>query len=322
MVPDPEMFGMKRRRFFILLRGVKTPLKKRVLNYSLLLFSQRLIKKNWEGQSLLDPQIFADAQYEPLVSAMMTRCLFAVFSNEQIIYSQAKDFNETGDFHAYFKDVYQRTKLLRPTFATAPNASSFEPLFRQKRQAAIDSGDLDPLENYTHHTWVLLEEINSCWALRASQEVRIFYSLFILQFKNAYVCYLLPHYILLQPIALKRSDFIWGTMKEGDYFGIPSVQLKPTEAEKGNAISLKNPLVSNSKNENAFLAFPMIEDDLFCVYNLLHCQCFEFMPPGCSDDRILRRMATKKTLKVSFLALFWPYQSLSLTFSFYFIGME
>ena len=109
------------------------------------------------------------------------------------------------------------------------------------------------------------------------------------------ICYA----ILLQPIALKRSDFIWGTMKEGDYFGIPCVQLKPTEAEKGNAISLKNPLVSNSKNENAFLAFPIIEGDPFCVYNLLHRQCFEYMPPDCSDDRILRRMAKKSLLKVS-----------------------
>jgi hypothetical protein len=173
MIPDPTCNSMKRRRFHILCRGPKDPTKKRVLNFTLLLISQNLIKKEYFGRDFSNnPQLLADAQYQPNVVTKFFRSLFKVFKDQGIVYGYGVDFDEQGDFPAYWSKTFNDTKALRPIdYAETPNAAKFDPQFREKRAKAIAHGILDPRNDYDHHTWILCEEIQICWTLRGCKEV-------------------------------------------------------------------------------------------------------------------------------------------------------
>jgi hypothetical protein len=173
MIQDPEVPDEQTRMFYCFLRGLPTPLKKRTLNYAMLAFSQTFIMKAYYDKDLADRATWANAQYQPCVIHNEMKNLFRVFKAHGICYSLMKDFSEQGDFQAYWKDLFNKVEDLRPEdYAKRPMAASFDENFRAKRMIAIKSGKLDPINNYSHHCMLVLEEMNSCWALRGNQEVR------------------------------------------------------------------------------------------------------------------------------------------------------
>jgi hypothetical protein len=57
------------------------------------------VKVAYRGKDLSkDPQLFADAQYEPDTAQTAFKMLFSRFNKEGITYSQSKDFNGKGNF--------------------------------------------------------------------------------------------------------------------------------------------------------------------------------------------------------------------------------
>lgn len=170
-VPEPEIENEKEYRFFIELRGPKTPAKKKVLNTCLILFSQCLIRKEWVGKDLSKKEDFAAAQYQPNHVLTLFKMLFAEFSERCIVYRLQRDFKGKGKLLAYWRYVFEITKSSRPDYGTTPHAAQFDANWRIKRQRAIESGELKPLTDYKHHLMVLTEELMCCNNLRGSKEV-------------------------------------------------------------------------------------------------------------------------------------------------------
>jgi hypothetical protein len=271
IVADPDIPGSTTRRFYIELRGFKSPLKRSVLNMALLLFSQRLIKKEFEGRDLLDPATFAAAQYESTSIDTLLKCLFAVFTENSIQYSREKDFKFSGSFSAYWNDTFEKCQSFRPDFGTAPNASCFDPAYREKTRRAIELGKLRPFENVRHFNMLVLQELQTNWLLRSCKE----------------------------PVNIRITDLEWQIMSDGDFVGQPTVRLKESlPGQKREHLSLAKPKLGATGV--VFAPMPQILNDPYSLYNLLRKLVFEYMPPNCSDNRILRRAATKKQIEVRF----------------------
>ena len=251
--PDtPELPDRQIRLFYALLRGRPTDLKKKVLNYCLLLFSSSCVKKSHKDQDLTDPEVFANAQYQPLSVDTMLKCLFSVFSQNGIWYKKDHHFNDTGGFPGYWKDVFAKAQQHRSDFGTRPKASTYDKQYKIKRAAAIKDGRLKPLTNYIHHTWLLLEDFLTHNMLRGSQE----------------------------PCNITRDDLIHDVMAEGQFEGLPYYRLKSDHAgQKGNALTLRNTTVENQKNVHAYLPMVYDSDDKdLCLYSMLNRHLNEYLP--------------------------------------------
>ena len=99
MVEDLLDPGNKKERFYLELRGVRDPAKRKVLGQAVLLFSSRLVKlKHATTTAFASPLDYANAQYQPNVVGTMMRTLFSHFRSNDILFSQSKDFNEKGTF--------------------------------------------------------------------------------------------------------------------------------------------------------------------------------------------------------------------------------
>ena len=99
LVDDPLDPGNKKERFYLELRGVRDPAKRKVLGQAVLLFSSRLVKlKHATTTAFATPLDYANAQYQPNVVGTMMRTLFSHFRSNDILFSQSKDFNEKGTF--------------------------------------------------------------------------------------------------------------------------------------------------------------------------------------------------------------------------------
>jgi hypothetical protein len=120
---DPHIPSKSTFRLFVMIRGGMTPAKKMVLKYALLCYLQSLVKKEYIGSDLSDPNISAQAQYQPNPLETPFKALFSDFKKEQIHYQLQKDFNGPGDFHAYWKDMMAVAAWHRPSdYTRKPNA--------------------------------------------------------------------------------------------------------------------------------------------------------------------------------------------------------
>merc|ERR1712032_298741 len=66
-------------RLYYVISGTPNPVKLHVLNYCLLVFRVSFVEKDYKIKDISNPQIFADPQYEPGISAVAFRMLFASF---------------------------------------------------------------------------------------------------------------------------------------------------------------------------------------------------------------------------------------------------
>jgi hypothetical protein len=199
LVDDPLIPGDEIRRFYLELRGTITPLKIKVLNIVLLVFSQRLILKEYEGANLLDDTIFAMAQYQPNSLDTTFKCLFARFAEYGVRYSREKDFKFVGSFQGYWTETFRKAKMVRPDYSETPNASTFDPSWREKRADALANGTLDPDNNVRHFNMITIQEMNYCWLLRASKEVSNTDSQTVIRF-------LLSHIFLVALFSRRRFE--------------------------------------------------------------------------------------------------------------------
>ncbi len=206
------------------------------------------------------------------------RTLFSIFSDNHIKYSQARDFNQTGDFPAYWKQTFASAQQHRSDYGTKPQRSTFDNQWRATREKALKDGKLKPLTNYDHHSWFLLEEFLTHNMLRASQE----------------------------PTSICRSDLEHGIMPaDSEFAGRKFYKLKPSHSgQKGNALRLKNTSTENGKNTNAYM--PMVDEppgDPFSLYRLLDRHLNVYLPPQhlCSNGRIFRRRASVNQIEVTLM---------------------
>ena len=102
LVADPDLPGVRTQRFYVAIRGVRTPQKQKLLGQCLLLFSSQYRKIKFKDADLSSPQVFADAQYQPNVIGTGFRTLFSHLHKNSIQYNLAKDFNGQGKYSLSF----------------------------------------------------------------------------------------------------------------------------------------------------------------------------------------------------------------------------
>jgi hypothetical protein len=184
-----------------------------------------------------------------------------------------------GSYRAYWDWVFEECVKGRPQFGTTPHAASFDPLFEEKLEKAIQEGKFDPMTNYEHHLWLICGLICKTWLLRGSKE----------------------------PSQITKDDFTWSVRSEGKYKGIECVRLKPSHlGQKQKKLTLSNYNRVDERNKDAHIEVLKTKDPL-CLYNMLKRHIDEYMPPDCEGvpaNRILRRKATQKQLKVCHFSLF------------------
>lgn len=174
LINDPDMPSKKTRKFYVMLRNTMTPSKKMVLNYALLCYSQSLVKKEYVGKDLSDPNTFAMAQYQPNSLETHFKVLFSVLKTNQIHYQFQKDFNGPGDFQAYWKHAMGVAALHRPLdYARKPNAAVPDMSQKEKIRVQLRDGRLDPYKNYEHMVMLLADKVLTTFILRGGKEVSI-----------------------------------------------------------------------------------------------------------------------------------------------------
>ena len=102
LVDDPDLPGVKTQRFYVAIRGVRTPEKQRLLGQCLLLFSSQYRKIAFKDADIGSPERFANAQYQPNVIGTGFRTLFSHLHKMSIQYNLAKDFNGQGKYCLLF----------------------------------------------------------------------------------------------------------------------------------------------------------------------------------------------------------------------------
>jgi hypothetical protein len=109
LIEDPELPNTQEQRFFVYLRGVKTPCKLAVLkNVMLLVLAHVLVKKKYGDTNLSTAtnKVRVNAQYKPNYIDVMTPQLFSHFTKKGITH-KTKDFKEAKhSFHAYWKTTF------------------------------------------------------------------------------------------------------------------------------------------------------------------------------------------------------------------------
>ena len=193
-LPDPEQDNNKNviTKFVLLTRGIKTPPKKRIVNTCMILVAQQLrlksADKKLDWSSIwVDPKKFtkehAMACYQPNVTSLFHRHLFKYFHDEDIMFSQAKDFNFQGGFQAYWTELFTMVKHHRPDFGELPNKACFDIAadFKIRNNAVppytpyelTKKGYEDCMELMAHYACV-------SYCLRGATEVRTLFLFFLL----------------------------------------------------------------------------------------------------------------------------------------------
>ena len=180
-------------------------------------------------------------------------------------------FNITGSFLCYWAHTFNRCIVVRPLFGTRSNASTFDPAADAKIELAITQGLFDPSGNYLHHVDLLQVRVMEHLGLR-SEEV----------------------------VLMSRNDWFRSVMTEGEFLGVKTWQCRSSNnGQKGQGLTLRNNTRTTSNSDTAYA--PVLESSRpLSLYQLIERQ-FEYMPPGClPSDRMFRRGASKKMIKVCF----------------------
>ena len=122
LVNDPDNFSVRIQRLILLCRNTKTPNKNKVLNTCLLFSAQNLRRKDekfknfdwnciWSNEEEFTA-LHTESLLEPNTTALFYRHLFAFFNANGLHFSMAKDFNYTGGFQAYWKELRTKGKKL------------------------------------------------------------------------------------------------------------------------------------------------------------------------------------------------------------------
>jgi hypothetical protein len=108
VITDPahEILNEKIERFYVELRGPKTEVKRRMLNYCLMVLSQTLCLKAFDGTVFENMDDFCEAQMEPNTVLQKFKYLFTTMREKGIMYSQTRDFNFDGMLFLFDTDLF------------------------------------------------------------------------------------------------------------------------------------------------------------------------------------------------------------------------
>ena len=101
-------------------------------------------------------------------------------------------------------------------------------------------------------------------------------------------------------VEMSRNDWFRSVMTEGEFLGVKTWQCRSSNnGQKGQGLTLRNNTRTTSNSDTAYA--PVLESSRhLSLYQLIERQ-FEYMPPNCMpSDRMFRRGASKKMIKVCF----------------------
>ena len=204
--------------------------------------------------------------------------------NNQLAYFAIRFLSILGEFNAYWKDVFQSTKALIPSYGTTPNKATFDPEYCEKRNAAHADPNhvfkiVDAKGNVIHYdmfTWLVAEVIKIHFITRSSKE----------------------------PSMMVVDDFVFFVETKGAFKGCKAVVLKSNNAGQ------KNKSLTVSKHTQKEIADHLIHvpiyqlnaDDPMDEYNIVDTYINKLLPPKemlQGNQRIFRYKAGGPQIKVS-----------------------
>jgi len=267
-----------------IVRGVRTPAKKCIVNTVVVIFCLNLRMIGEDGNTMVDvtgmsKEEIAQLKYQP--SSLLTRLkhLFSWFTEQEIMFNQSDFKNYQGSFHAYLKDDFAETLTVRDDFGkrkSAPTdlmadaklrdpANGLQP-FRRDMFDASKSGLTDLQRILAHQT-------GSMNALRSHKE----------------------------PAGLRKNSFIIGTQHGGPKHGLRFVKLGTLDGrDKTQKLSLAHPYTIESGN--TLVIWQGSDQDRFEYTRMIHYYIQTQLQPACDEagvddcDFFLRR-APEKVMK-------------------------
>ena len=188
---------------------------------------------------------------------------------------------------AYWNYIFKITKAERHNYGTLPMKSQFDVNFQEKwwKAANDPKNPFNPLSNIDHYVWCALANVMYHNNTRGCQE----------------------------PTSIKMEDFSIGIGTEGDYAGIPYVQLNANyDNQKGVALTMKKNVVNAENSKKKCLPIPFDSHPLSCYKTIR--TLMEWMPAieNCTETkaagrRFFRHKASKKDL-LKFKSMGMPWQ--------------
>eukprot|EP00536_Pseudo-nitzschia_multiseries_P012836 jgi/Psemu1/33262/gm1.33262_g len=264
LIPDPETPSLMKHRFFIQCCALLSPNKLALLNYCMLIYSMNLYKVIYHNMDLSKD------------AGLYADAQYHPNSVNQ--WMKSTDFDHPGGFQAYWKKNFAITSEHRKSYGKLPNKAQFDPKWFTKRWEAVwdPKNPLDPFNNMEHYVWCAMENIMTKWATRGCKE----------------------------PAPLVKEDFETGLIQEGEFAGIPFVQLKETySGQKNCALSLKHHVIDEENTRKRTLPCPYSSDALSTYQTTI--KLLSMVPDDCQNsNRIFRKPASKKQIKASSMN-FW-----------------
>lgn len=158
-------------RIFRLLGGMKTKTKYDLLNATLIVFSQKLVKKEYQNVDLsqLSEVERAEAQYQPNQVQKVFKQVFRVLRENSVIFQQSDFKGNKGSYEAYWKIQFNKTATVRSDFGRKPNQAM--PELDMDTKLRQGNPPLDPFSDYKDHVEITCLRLMRDYALRGSLEV-------------------------------------------------------------------------------------------------------------------------------------------------------
>eukprot|EP00536_Pseudo-nitzschia_multiseries_P012120 jgi/Psemu1/30962/gm1.30962_g len=150
---------------------------------------------------------------------------------------QTQDFNKTGRFQAYWKNIFKIAKTYKTDYGTCPNKACFDKHWYKKWNQAINDpkNPLDPFNKLEHFVWCAMENIMTKWATHRC----------------------------LEPNSIVKEGFEIGVFSEGEFGGIEYIHLKPNyNGQKKQSLPLNNPVLDNCSTKKTTLPCPYNGDPI------------------------------------------------------------
>ena len=286
-VPDPEL-DKNTFRFFILVRGAKTPSKMYVINCAMTIYAVNLTMLNKTDDSVLDlvnmdPKEKAKLQYQPSSFSTFYKHIFSIMKTEGIAFKQSNFNSYQGSFKAAIKEKFEETLKHRPTYGKR-KPSPVDMRAQEKMRNAFKSGLIDPFNidmsdkgkksGYNDLLPALCHKIGCSVGPRGQKE---------------------PH-------AMTYSSFEYGIEEEvNEHKGLRYIRLQGfNEADKTAKLTLSNPWQYKT---GGFLKMWDNRKDPLNVVNLFFFYVEKHLKPamdmyGLVDAPLFNRRAPNKELKV------------------------
>jgi len=180
LVPlDKDVPDVTTRRFFVVLSGVKSQKKEKIIDEAMSHFCENHRRKSVHPKAKSNAPTEYDFDYQPSSFATDLKTLFGVFKSHGVAYC-INDFEKDGTFLSNLYGRWKKVAEVREDFGALPMQATFDISMDAKLRSALEKKVLDIDNNYKHFVMLILQLVGKTSMLRGGTEVSV--SLFFICF--------------------------------------------------------------------------------------------------------------------------------------------